>query len=164
MSLSRFDFVSKIISFHNSLKKKKNRFSLPIDSNQIADKQTDGDVSSAIRNTLSASLNNGTHNGLNSLSGDSSSLQNQLVASSKLALISPVDYEEVNSFNNSVQDIKSKYIVLKPQSSSALNASSTITSNCSNTNGKTLVNGSVTDKSSNGTGKFQANYLFIYRT
>ncbi|XP_031620724.1 ubiquitin carboxyl-terminal hydrolase 36 [Contarinia nasturtii] len=119
----------------------------------MKDKQTDGDVSSAIRNTLSASLNNGTHNGLNSLSGDPNSLQNQLVASSKLALISPVDYEEVNNFNNPVQDLKSKYIVLKPQSSSSgSNASSTITSNGSSaTNGKILVNGSATDKSSNGT-------------
>lgn len=127
----------------------------------IADKRTDGDVSSAIRNTLSASLNNGTHNGLNSLSGDSASLQNQLVASSKLALISPVDYEEVNSFNNSVQDLKSKYIVLKPQSSSGSNASSTITSNSSSVNGKSLVNGSATDKTGNGTGNIVI-YLFNF--
>lgn len=116
------------------------------------EKQPDGDVSSAIRNSLSASLNNGTHNGLSSLSGDSNSLQNQLVASSKLALLPPIDYEEVNNFNNPVQDLKSKYIVLKPQPSLGLNASATITSNNSNTNGKSLVNGSLTDKSNNGTG------------
>lgn len=125
---------------------------MSIPSNFI-EKQPDGDVSSAIRNTLSASLNNGTHNGLNSLSGDANSLQNQMVASSKLALISPIDYEEVNNFKNSVQDIKSKYIVLKPQSSSGSNASATITSNSSNTNGKALTNGSLADKSNNGTGK-----------
>lgn len=123
------------------------------------EKQQDSDVSSAIRNSLSASLNNGTHNGLNSLSGESTSLQSQLAASSKLALISPVDYEEVNNFNNnSVQDLKSKYIVLKPQTSSqsstttGSNASATITSNCSNINGKNLVNGLTTDKINNGTG------------
>lgn len=118
------------------------------------EKQADGDVSSAIRNSLSASLNNGTHNGLNSLSGESTSLQSQLAASSKLALISPVDYEEVNHFTNSVQDLKSKYIVLKPQTSS--NASATITSNSTNTNGKALVNGSTTDKTSNGTGNLHS--------
>lgn len=140
------------VSFSLVHQKRKLHFLKSI-SIKFVDKQTDGDVSSALRNTLSASLNNGTHHGLNSLSGDSASLQNQLVASSKLALISPVDYEEVNSFNNSVQDLKSKYIVLKPQSSSASNALSTITSNSTNTNGKSLVNGTITDKSSNGTGK-----------
>lgn len=137
-----------------------------------AEKQPDGDVTSAIRSSLSASLNNGTHNGLNSISNDSANLQNQLAATSKLALMSPVDYEEVNSFNNSVQDIKSKYIVLKPQTSSSTatsaaaaattttastfgcNPSATITSGCANTNGKILVNGTSTDKSNNGTGNF----------
>lgn len=84
--------------------------------------------------------------------------------------MSPVDYEEVNNFNNSVQDIKSKYIVLKPQTSSSTatsasattttastfgcNAPATITSSSANTNGKILVNGTSTDKSNNGTGNF----------
>lgn len=131
----------------------------------FTEKQPDGDVTSAIRNSLSSSLNNGTHNGLNSLSGDTASLQNQLAASSKLALMSPVDYEEVNNFNNSVQDVlKSKYIVLKPQPTSttssssstttASNASATITSNCTSINGKSLINGLTTDKINNGIGNF----------
>lgn len=125
----------------------------------FTEKQPDGDVSSAIRNSLSASLNSGTHNGLNSLSADSANLQNQLVASSKLALITPVDYEEVHNFSNSVQDLKSKYIVLKPQPSPSSSASATITSNSSSGNGKTLVNG-CTEKSHNGTGN--SIYFFIF--
>lgn len=90
--------------------------------------------------------------------------------------MSPVDYEEVNSFNNSVQDLKSKYIVLKPQTSSSsaaattaatattttantfgCNASATITSSSTNTNGKILVNGTSADKSNNLTGNFDPN-------
>lgn len=142
-----------------------------------AEKQPDGDVSSAIRNSLSASLNNGAHNGLGSISSDSANLQNQLAATSKLALMSPVDYEEVKSFNNSVQDLKSKYIVLKPQTSSSAvsattttaagtlgcNASATVTSNNSNANGKILANGAATDRPNNGTGMSAHGHICLCR-
>lgn len=125
--------------------------------------ETQTDATSSIRNSLSAALNNGTHNGLNSISNDSNSIQNQLVSSAKRALLSQIDYEEVNNSNSSVQDtIKSKYIVLMPTSTSTTSTvSSTITS--TNNNGKQMMNGSgsATDKSTNGTGNIKSKIILF---
>lgn len=132
--------------------------------------ESQSDVSSAIRNSLSAGLNgNGTHNGLNSPSSDQN-IQHQFVASAKRALLNHIDYEEVSDFNNSVHDtLKSKYIVLKPPTSSSTSTSptstatstSTVTSLNSNNNGKSMVNGASTDKS-NVTGTFNAFQFLSY--
>lgn len=126
--------------------------------------ESQSDVSSAIRNSLSVGLNgNGTHNGLNSPSSDQN-IQHQFVASAKRALLNHIDYEEVSDFNNSVHDtLKTKYIVLKPPTSSSTTTSptstatstSTSTSLNSNNNGKSMVNGASTDKS-NVAGTFNA--------
>lgn len=116
--------------------------------------ETQTDLSSAIRSSLSAGLNNGTHNGLNSLTADSNGIQDQLMASAKRAFLSKIEYEEVINLNNSVQDtLKSKYIVLKPPTSTITNAPSTATLTTSSNSVKILINGSVLDKSNNGTGK-----------
>lgn len=127
----------------------------------VCESQTD--LSSAIRSSLSTGLNNGTHNGLNSMSSDSNSIQNQLVASAKRALLSKIEYEEVNNYNNSVQDtIKSKYIVLKPPTSTSSTPSATVTSSASSNNVKSMVNGSGMDKSNNSTGNCSFVFFFSY--
>lgn len=134
--------------------------------------ESQSDVSSAIRNSLSAGLNgNGTHNGLNSPSSEQN-IQHQFVASAKRALLNHIDYEEVSDFNNSVQDtLKSKYIVLKPPTTtsptSTATSTSTVTSLNSNNSGKSIVNGVAADKS-NGTGNNQCfaiiNFFFFFIT
>lgn len=120
----------------------------------VCESQTD--VSSAIRNSLSVTLNNGTqHNGLGSVSPDSNGIQDQMAAAAKRALLTDIDYEEVNNFSYSVQDtLKSKYIVLKPSTSSSMTTLVT-SNNLLHNNGKTIVNGMTTnDKPNNGIGKF----------
>lgn len=97
------------------------------------------DVSSTIRNTLSVELNNSANS-----SNTDTSIQKQFVASAKRALLNKIDYEEVNNFNHVVNDmLKTKYIVLKPPSASS------ILSPQSN-------NGKLTDEKETKTGKWRA--------
>lgn len=120
----------------------------------VCESQTD--VSSAIRSSLSAALNNGlSHNGHSPISSDSNCFQDHMISATKRALITDIDYEEVNNFSYSVQDsLKSKYIVLKPSNSPIMQTVNNTTINSIN-NGKLNVNGSTSnDKQTNGTGKF----------
>lgn len=124
-------------------------------------------VSSAIRNSLSlngtTSSSSSTHNGLSQLTAfDPNGIHDQMAAAAKRALLNDIDYEEADNYNNSVQDtLKSKYIVLKP-STSTTSTTSTMTNtsvinntlplNNSMNNGKT-IGISPNDKPTNGTGK-----------
>lgn len=97
----------------------------------ICESQTD--VSSAIRNTLSVELNNSAN-----LHQNDTNVQKQFVATAKRALLSKIEYEEVNNFNHVVHDmLKTKYIVLRPS-----------TSTTTSTN-----NGKLTDEKELKTGK-----------
>lgn len=119
----------------------------------VCESQTD--ISSAIRNSLS----NGVHNGLISSTQSEKNIQNQFVASAKRALLSKIEYEEVSNINNSVHDtLKSKYIVLKPPTSTS---AATVTSVNSNNNGKSMVNGCGMEKH-NGSGKCLKCLQFIF--
>lgn len=121
-------------------------------------------ISSAIRNSLS--LNNGTsslpsstHNGLSQITTlDSNGIHDQMAAAAKRALLNDIDYEEAENYSNSVQDtLKSKYIVLKPSTSTSTMTNTSIINNTqplnnSMNNGKT-IGISPNDKPTNGTGK-----------
>lgn len=87
---------------------------------------------------------------------DQNGIHDQMAAAAKRALLNDIDYEEAENYSYSVQDtLKSKYIVLRPSTSTMTNTSvinNTPPLNNSMNNGKT-IGISPNDKPTNGTGK-----------
>ncbi|XP_055841632.1 ubiquitin carboxyl-terminal hydrolase 36 [Episyrphus balteatus] len=79
----------------------------------VCESSTAANVNAALRDSLANSSYGSSSGGGNSHHDES--LQNKLVASAKRVLLTKIEYEEVNNYNQSVLDtLKSKYIVLKP--------------------------------------------------
>lgn len=71
----------------------------------------DSTITTALRNNLSSSLSNSL-----SSNNNDSDLHNKLAASAKHVLMNKIEFEEVNNYKSSFDQIKSKYIVLKAKS------------------------------------------------
>lgn len=71
---------------------------------------TDSTITTALRTNLSSNLSNSLN------SNNDLDLHNKLAASAKHVLINKIEFEEVNNYKSSFDQIKSKYIVLKAKS------------------------------------------------
>lgn len=71
----------------------------------------DSTITTALRNNLSSNLSNSLNSNNNDLD-----LHNKLAASAKHVLMNKIEFEEVNNYKSSFDQIKSKYIVLKAKS------------------------------------------------
>ncbi|XP_054286992.1 ubiquitin carboxyl-terminal hydrolase 36-like isoform X2 [Macrosteles quadrilineatus] len=62
-------------------------------------------ISAALSHSLAAS---------SKLSSDSDTLDTKLIGSTKRVLLTEIKYEQTSTFNSNLEDLKSKYVVLKP--------------------------------------------------
>lgn len=118
--------------------------------------ESQSDISSAIRNSLQATIINVPHTDIQSPTSDSESepetdVQNQLLATAKCALTTKVDYEEISNHTNSVQEnLKTKYVILKSTAAvtpTTNTSTETLASTATNGNGMSIANGIELDKS-----------------